>query len=277
MFFQRGFGLALLGMALAMSTDTVMAQQTASPAAAVVSKGQATLDQAAKDGKFTFVLFYKTNDAATQAMAATLKAGLASRYDTATAVNIVVGQADEKPIVDRFDVSRAPMPLTIAIAPNGAITGMFPQRLTAEGIENSFVTPTMTRCMKSLQEGKIVFVAVQGTGKAASPAAIADFQADPHFKDRMATYSFAAADPLEGKFVKQLQMDNGNIPPMTTALLAPPGVLVGKFEPVATKDEIAAALARAGKCCDDPNCKHHQQQPQSTAPRTASQPTAPRR
>jgi hypothetical protein len=35
-------------------------------------------------------------------------------------------------------------------------------------------------------------------------------------------------------------------------------VLVGKFGPGASKDEIAAALAKAGKCCDDENCRHVQ-------------------
>jgi hypothetical protein len=34
-------------------------------------------------------------------------------------------------------------------------------------------------------------------------------------------------------------------------------VLVGKFGPAVTKDEIAAALHAAGKCCNDPNCKHN--------------------
>ena len=31
---------------------------------------------------------------------------------------------------------------------------------------------------------------------------------------------------------------------------------VGKFGPASTKNEIAAALHQAGKCCNDPNCKH---------------------
>jgi hypothetical protein len=41
-------------------------------------------------------------------------------------------------------------------------------------------------------------------------------------------------------------------------VLAPPGVLVGKFPASATSDQIGAALHAAGKCCNDPNCKHNQ-------------------
>jgi hypothetical protein len=41
-------------------------------------------------------------------------------------------------------------------------------------------------------------------------------------------------------------------------VMAPPGVLVGKFIGSTTKDQIAAQLHAAGKCCNDPNCKHIQ-------------------
>jgi len=270
----RWVGVVLTGL-LAMSPWAVVSAQqitTVNPPSA--SPAEATVNQAAADGKYTFLLFYKTNDAATQAMTATLKEGLASRTDTTVSASVLVGQPAEKTLVDRFDVSRAPMPMTIAVAPNGAITGMFAQKLTAEGIENSFVTPTMTNCMKSLQAGKLVFVCVQGSAKAPAPASLKDFQADPHFRDRLATFSLLAADPAEAKFLKQMQIDAAKTTGTTTVLLAPPGVLVGKFDAFASKDDIAAALAKAGKCCDDPNCKHHQHQP---APRTTSPAPATRR
>lgn len=251
------------------SLNTAYAQQVSTVRPPSASQAEAALEKAAADGKYTFLVFYKTNDAATQAMSATLKEGLSTRGEIATGAYVQVGQPGEQALVDRFDVSRAPMPMTIAVAPNGAITGMFAQKLTADGVENSFVTPTMTKCMKSLQEGKLVFVCVQGPAKAASPASLKDFQADPHFKDRLVAFSMLAADPAEGKFLKQMQIDTSKAKGTTTVLLAPPGVLVGKFDEFASKDDIAAALAKAGKCCEDPNCKHHQHQP---APRTATPP-----
>ena len=269
----RCVGVALVGL-LAVSQSMVSAQQVTTVRPPSASQAEATLEQAAEEGKYTFLVFYKTNDAATQTMAATLKEGLASRAETARAAYVQVGQPAEKALVDKYDVSRAPMPMTIAVAPNGAITGMFAQKLTAEGIENSFVTPTMTNCMKSLQAGKLVFVSVYGSSKAPAPASLKDFQADPHFKDRLVTFSMLAADPAETKFLKQMQIDATKATGTTTVLLAPPGVLVGKFDAFTSKDDIAAALAKAGKCCEDPNCKHHQHQP---APRTTSQPPTTRK
>ena len=245
--------------------------RTAAPAVAPTSKAQATIDQAAKEGKYTFLLFFKQNDAATNAMTATLKEALAGKSEQAVVAHIQVGDPAEQALVTKYDVSRAPMPMTIALAPNGAMTGMFAQKVTSEKLGEAFVTPTMMFAMKNLQENKLVLVTVQGSAKAPAPVAIKDFQSDPHFKDRIVTIGMTAADPQEAKFVGQMQIDP-KAKATHTVLLAPPGAMVGKFDAVASKDEIAAALAKAGKCCDDPNCKHHQ-----PATRTATQPSATRR
>ena len=262
-----------LAAALALFVPTfAMAQaRTAAPAAAPASKAQAAIEQASKDGKYTFLMFYKTTDAASNAMSLSLKEALAEKSEQAVVAYAQVGNPAEQALVTKFDVSRAPMPMTVAIAPNGAMTGIFAQKVMAEKLADAFVTPTMMFTMKNLQENKLVLVTVQGSAKAPAPVAIKDFQSDPHFKDRIVTIGMTAADPQEAKFVGQMQIDP-KAKATHTVLLAPPGVMVGKFDAVASKDEIAAALAKAGKCCDDPNCKHHQ-----PATRTATQPPATRR
>ncbi len=261
---------AALFVSMVALVPAARAQQPAARPA--VSKAQAAIDQAAKDGKYTFLMFYKTTDAATNAMSLTLKEGLADKTEQAVVAYAQVGNPAEQPLVAKYDVSRAPMPMTVAIAPNGAMTGMFAQKVTAEKLGDAFVTPTMMFTMKNLQENKLVLVTVQGSAKSPAPVAIKDFRSDPHFKDRIVTIGMTAADPQEAKFIGQMQIDP-KAKVTHTVLLAPPGVMVGKFDAVASKDEIAAALAKAGKCCDDPHCKHHQH----AAPRTATQPPATRR
>lgn len=261
-------GIARIAAVALLVNGVAANAQQAAPVQAPASQAIATLETAAKEGKYTFLLFYKQSDDATKAMANTLKEGLANKSDQAIASYVEVGNAANQPLVARYDVSRAPMPMTIAVAPNGAMTGMFAQRLTPEKITESFVTPTMMKTMKNLQAGKLVLVTVQGSAKAPTPIAVKDFQSDPHFKDRLTTLDMSAADPLETKFLGQLQID-ANVKGTQTVLLAPPGVMIGKFDVVATKDQIAGALANAGKCCDDPNCKHHQQATQAAPTRAA--------
>jgi hypothetical protein len=256
--------LVIITLLVTLRPTRLLAQSTAGKAAAIGSAA-ALVEETAADGRYALLLFYRQSDEPTQAMLATLKSSLAADADRAAIVPVQIGNTANQALVAKYDVSRAPMPMLLAVAPNGAVTGVFAQKLSSENVHEVFVTPTMMTAMKSLQQGKLVFVAVHGATKSAAPAALKDFQTDPHFQGRMVILKAEAGDPLEAKLMTQMQID-----PRTrltqTVLLAPPGVLVGKFEAAATKDDIAGALAQAGKCCDDPNCKHHQQAP----PRTAS-------
>ena len=247
------FAAALL--AITTCTSAIFAQTTnvSSPV---------TADQDAS-GKYTFYLFYKTGDAPSLAMRDGLAKLLANDLDRAQVVQVQVGSPKDQALVTKYDVARAPMPITVAVAPNGAITGMFPTKVTAANVEAAFVSPTMMKAMKALQEGKLVFVTVQGAGKEVMPAALPELQKDPHFGARIVPLAMYAADQEEAPFVKQMQIDPQSLATQTV-LLAPPGVLVGKFAATAKASEITAALVKAGKCCDDPNCKHNQEANQAT-------------
>jgi len=217
---------------------------------------QQVLADAASDGRYTFLLFYKDNGPAAQAMAMTLKQTLANR-DDATMAYVAANKPADLPLVEKFKVSRAPMPLVIAVAPNGAVTGLFPMKLTPAQVTGAFVTPKLAECIRHMQEGRLVFVCVSKDGAGEVPQGVHDFQSDPQFSGRSEIVSFASHDPAEGPFLKQLKIDPATLKQPTTAFLAPPAMLVGKFGPQATVQEIAGALHAAGKCCDDPNCKHN--------------------
>ncbi|MBS0262411.1 MAG: hypothetical protein JSS02_10715 [Planctomycetes bacterium] len=221
------------------------------------SPAQRTLDQSADENKFTFIVFYKTDTPAVRAMLKSAKDGVAKRSDKAVVALVQITDPAEKPLVDQFDVARSPMPLTLAVASNQAVTGIFSKELKDEHIEEALVTPTMTRCMKSLQEGKLVFVCLNKADVDAAPPVVSEMQLDPEFASRIAVTSLSIGNPEEARFLKQLQVDSRQFRTSTAALLAPPGVLIGKFNGASTKDEVTAALHKAGKCCDDPNCKHN--------------------
>lgn len=239
----------------------LLTQTSALPVVAVesnlsLSPGQQILNTAAAEHKYTFLVFYRDNSPATQAMAQTVKRGVEARGDRATATYIQVTNAAEKALVDRFDVSRAPMPLTVAVAPNGAMTALTPKTITDEQIEKAFVTPAMSHCMKFMQEGRMVFLCVQSKPEVSVPAGVQDFVKDPEFAARSAVVIVRTTDPNEARLVKDLESDVP-VKGQVSVLLAPPGVLVGKFLPATSKEQIAVALHKAGKCCDDPNCKHN--------------------
>lgn len=246
----------LLAAAVVAIGQPTLAQTTSADA-------QQTLAQASTQQKYTFLLFYKGNNAATQTMLQTLKDGLANRNDEATIAYVDANSPNHQALVQRYGLARAPMPLTIAIAPNGAMTGLFAAKITEQKIANAFVTPTMAQCMKSMQQGRLVLVCVSSASGLPVPQGVREFQSDAQFKNRTDVLSLLTNDPNEAEFLRQLKIDAQALQGTTTAFLAPPAVLVGKFGPNATKDEMAAALHAAGKCCDDPNCKHGRQAQQS--------------
>ena len=231
------------------------------------SSGQSSLAEAAKQQKFAFLLFYRANDATTQAMYKVLNAELA-RHNNATFVPVNITDPQEKAVIDQFDASRTPMPAIMAIAPNGAITGVFAQKLTAAQVDAAIVTPAQARCMRALQDKKLVLLCVQPTGSQQVPVGVQQFKADKLNVNRTHLVSFQAGDPAEAKFLQQLKV-RPDTRTTVTAFMAPPGVLLGTFNDKVTPTVLMTKLAAAGQCCDDPNCKHGK-------PATATKPTTRR-
>jgi hypothetical protein len=209
--------------------------------------------------KFTFYLFWKNNDPMTQQMSADLHAAVAKRATQADLTTINVTDPASKATVDRFQVSRMPLPAVICVAPNGAVTGAFIRKITDQAVEGSIVSPAAAAVVKALQDKKIAIILVAPNNQAVLPIGAAEFVADPAFQARTTVIPVVASDPSESKLLASMQIDPRNVADSTVVVLAPPSALVGKFPSTATSAQIAAALHAAGKCCNDPNCKHNRQ------------------
>mgnify|MGYP007079537874 CR=1 FL=1 len=160
------------------------------------------------------------------------------------------------------------MPAVMAVAPNGAITGVFAQKLTAAQVDAAIVTPAQTRCMRALQDKKLVLLCVQPTGSRDVPIGVQQFKAAKLNVNRTHLVSLQAGDPAESEFLQQLKV-RPDTRTTVTAFMAPPGVLLGTFNDKVTPTVLMTKLAAAGQCCDDPNCKHGK-------PATATKPTTRR-
>jgi hypothetical protein len=236
------------------SSSVILAQ----PLTQIAATGATATAAASLPPKFTFHLFWKDENAATQAMAASVQAAVAKHPDRASWNSVHVKDPAQQELVAKYRLERAPMPLVLCVAPNGAITSAITQPLTDEFVEVALVTPAMADCMKALQAGKIVVVHVKPSGQTPLPMAAVGIAADPHFKDRTQVISVVPTDPAENRFFKDMDVDRSTLKDSLLIVMAPPKAFIGKFPPTATKDQIAAALAAAGKCCDDPNCQHNQ-------------------
>jgi hypothetical protein len=238
-----GLWLALLTCGAARPAETSSA-----------SRGLAALDAAARGGQYLFVLFWKEDDDATRAVRQTLTDAVARRGGRSLVVAVRVTDPAEKPVVDRYGVSRSPMPLVLAVAPNGAVTGAFAVKLTERDIARAFVSPAQAGCMKAVQARKLALLCVlPGADASAVPAGVREFQVDARFGPATELVTLRAGDAAEAGFLSALRIDPGTQVPVT-ALLAPPGRLLGAFAGPVSKQQLVEKVTAPQGCCPGGKC-----------------------
>jgi len=195
------------------------------PRQAEKSRVEKALADATRSKFFTFVMFYRSNDSATQSMYQSLKTEVANRRNAALQP-IRIDDASERRLIEQFDATCLPLPATAAIAPNGAITGVFPRQITREQIEGAIVSPGYAQCLKAMQSNQIVLLCVQPERGGFVPKGVQAFQADRTYRERTQLVSIHANDPAESGFLRQLKIRTDTPAPITV-FMAPPGVLPG--------------------------------------------------
>lgn len=221
------------------------------PAAENQKSAMHLMEQAAKDNKYLFGFFWKTEDEQTTAMKKVFDGALAKVSERATAAIVRVADSAEREIVKKFGLDRAPMPLALAIAPNGAVMGGFPGEFTEEVLLNAFGSGSTEKCMKSLQDGKLVFLCVQNGSTQLNAEAlqgVQDFKAQAQYASFTEIVKLDPTDAAEASFLGDLKIDS-QTKVAVTAFLAPPGVVIAEFEGATQKDRLVSALLQANSAC----------------------------
>jgi uncharacterized low-complexity protein len=221
------------------------------------SPGLAAIARAAEQQRYAYVVFWKVDGEPTQRTRAAVDAAMETLRDKADAVSVCVAAPEEKATVDAFKVARAPMPLVLAVAPNGAVTKAWPADFQPAAAAEGIVSAGLAACLKPLQEEKLVLLTVHNANTAsAGPAleAAAGFLADGRFAAGAAGVEIDPADPSEAKFLADLKVSPA-VDQSVTVLLAPPGKPVATFTGAVTTAQIIAAVTDAKNgCCPDGKC-----------------------
>lgn len=253
-----------LFLALAITTTALAQEQAGSGAvgptppavpvraAAPLSLAATAIHEAAQANKFIFVFFYRAEDEATRAARTTFDAAMENLADRANSVTVNITDPQERALVAKYQLTRSPMPLVLAMAPTGAVTRSFPARFTEAQLQTAFVSPGMQKCLKVLQDRKMAFLCVQnGTTQhnAEAMQGVRDFVADPQYAQTTEIITIDPADSGEEALLKQFKVD-----PLTeeavTVFLAPPGMKVATYTGETKKDVLVAAAKTAARGCD---------------------------
>ena len=218
------------------------------PAPSKTGRGIDAIHDATAAGKLLFVFFHEATASQPSELETRFESLLAKEAASAARVVIDRKNPSEKDIVAKFQIQRAPMPLILAIAPNGAITTGFPaDKLSETTIREAFVSKGMQSCLGPLQNGKLVILCLQNaktTSNEAASAGAKEFTADPKLGPVTEIVTLDPADPAEASFLEKMRL-TGNITEAQTIVLAPPAVIIGKFKGAVTKADLQTAIKKA--------------------------------
>jgi len=239
--------LALAGvLSIGLISDSIAQAPQVAP-----NQGLAAMNRAAMANRYLFIFFYGQDDPRTRALGQVFNdtgRAVAARADTIT---IPVNNPSEDGIVSRFGVSKAPMPLVLVLAPNGAVVASFPRDFTREQLIAAFGTPGMERLLGALQRGKLVLLCVQNGRTRANTEAMSGvraFKADQRYAEATEILMLDPGQPAERPLLAKLGI-SGPVEEATTLFVAPPGSIIGSFRGPTDKNQIIATLTKNISSC----------------------------
>jgi hypothetical protein len=221
------------------------------PAAATPSAGMMAIDEAAKADKYIFLFTYRAEDEPTLAARKTFDAAIEKLADRATSTVVSINDPQERALVNKYQLTRSPMPLVLAMAPTGAVTRSFPGQFTEAQLETAFVSPGMQKCLKALQDRKMALLCVQnGTTQhnAEAMQGVREFAAEAQYAKTTEIITVDPTDAAEESLLKQFKVDP-KTEEAVTVFLAPPGTTVATYTGETKKDVLVAAAKTAAKGC----------------------------
>jgi hypothetical protein len=239
---------AMLGLGM---MTYVNADSPADGSAPTASRAATALENAAKDNKYLFIFFFAGQDEHTGAMNGVFQAAMAKMADRAKGIAIYVADPAEKPMVDKFGVRGAPMPLVLAIAPTGAATRAFPKQFQEAQFQDAFVSPCTAKCMKAIQDQHMILICVQNDKTQANQEAmqgVKTFKDNSPYGKGTEVVMLNPADKAEQHFLADLQVDPQTATAVTV-LVTPPGAPVARFAGAVTEEQITAKVKEAESGC----------------------------
>jgi len=212
------------------------------------------ITQAGRDGKYSFVLFYRPKEQASETMRATLERAKGKLKAKAVLLSVDIDAKSEAGLVEKFRAQQAPLPLTLVIAPNGATIRAFTKPVDEQALAGAFVSQKVAAVAKALQDKKVVALCLQGPAtkhNSESKRAAEGFIADQKLGGQGVLIS---ADPSrEAELIRRCGMAS---PPTeaTIVLLAPPGSMVAAVAGATTKEALLQKLQSASSSCSSGSC-----------------------
>lgn len=221
-------------------------------------KSAEAVEKAGAADKYVYVLFYRENNDLLLKARGLVESARKKISRKSELVEVNVTDPSDQDIVGKYGANRAPMPLIIILAPNGAVMGGLPaaQLANDQRLVESVGCKASEQAMKALQQKNMVLLCIQSrstTDNAAAMRGVEEFARDAKYGPSTAVVTADPSDPAVAKFISQIGLDP-KTSIATTALLSPPGSVAQTFKGALTKDNLMTAVQsacapKAGGCC----------------------------
>jgi hypothetical protein len=223
------------------------------------SAAMRAVDDAAAKNRYAVITFYRSNDAASDTMRAAVQAQRARVASRAELVAVDRDDPANQTLVTRFGLEQAPVPITLVVAPNGAVTRGFPRELGSDvNLAEAFVSSGLAKALKIVQDGKLAIVCLQNgrtTLNKRNQTLASELAADPQLASISAVLTMDPADRGEADFYRQCGVTTG-ARKAQVLLLVPPGRVVGVFDGDTAKETVMTKIVSAcsGGSCGPSGC-----------------------
>lgn len=206
---------------------------------------QEAIETAEKQHQYLFLLFYDQKNDSFKAMEAVIKTFINKSPQKILTYNALSTDNKEADTVAKYGISRAPLPIVLVFASNGAITGGFPQKVDENQLKQCLVADITMKILKTLQEKKIALIMLQNGKTKFNPESTAvanDFSNDSRVKGYVDQIKADPADPKNKEFLDQCKLNPG-LWEATIVLIVPPGKMGGIYSGKTTKDALIQGLS----------------------------------
>jgi len=211
------------------------------------------LETANKDGNSVFLVVTDPNVTGTDKALE-----IANKAKTSVTKSVVLqmnrSDAANTELVTKYRLAGAPLPLILVIASNGLVAGGYTlTQATPELLVKAVPSPKKSEVIKSLSDGKSVFIVVTGKSMAEKTTIMNTCQqACIEMENNAKMIEISLDDPKENQFLTELKV-NMTAPEPTTYVINSKGQLTGTFtDDVNTTTLVASAKKVAASGCCPP-------------------------
>lgn len=222
--------------------------------AAVPANTKTAIEEAARNGQYLLLTFYKTKDASFSALSTAVDNVSKTPGKKVAIYNAQFNDPANAEIAGKYGVKLPDLPVLLVIAPNGVITGGYRQQTTVEQLQkNIAMSELMLKVMKPLQEQKIALVALQNKStklNSESWKGINDLVSDPQYKSLVEAIKADPAADSSADFMQQCKLLN-TMNEATVVVLLPPGRIGAILNGKLTKADVLKAIQ---SCASGSSC-----------------------